>query len=75
MAVETVCGHSSGAIPDSPRWLRLTSGDDPASVAASKLADYRELTKPKIAVMALITVTVGFTLGSAGQWQWMQLSQ
>ncbi len=38
------------------------------SVIAARLADYRELTKPRIAVMALITVTVGYSLGSAGEW-------
>jgi protoheme IX farnesyltransferase len=40
---------------------------EPAAVAAvrSRLADYAELTKPKIAVMALVTVAVGFLLGAA----------
>ena len=44
------------------------------SGVAGKLADYIELTKPKIALMSLVTVTVGFTLGSTGQWQWSQLT-
>jgi protoheme IX farnesyltransferase len=42
---------------------------DPTPVAVvavrSRLADYAELTKPKIAAMALVTVAVGFLLGAA----------
>src|SRR5689334_7774054 len=40
----------------------------PAAVAAapSKLADYLELTKPRIAVMALFTVAIGYLLGAGG---------
>ena len=34
--------------------------------APSRLADYVELTKPKIAVMALFTVAVGYLLGAGG---------
>jgi heme o synthase len=37
----------------------------PASIDRARLADYVELTKPKIAVMALVTVAVGFLLGAA----------
>lgn len=38
----------------------------PARPWSARLADYRELTKPRIAVMALITVTCGFLMaGSA----------
>ncbi len=37
--------------------------------AASRLADYVELTKPRIAVMVLLTVTVGYTLACEGNWQ------
>ncbi len=33
---------------------------------AVRFADYLELTKPRIAVMALVTVTLGFTLGGHG---------
>lgn len=36
------------------------------SLVMSRLADYLELTKPRIAVMVLITVTIGYLLGSAG---------
>lgn len=38
------------------------------SIVAAKLADYLELTKPRIALLALATVTVGYTLGCAGNW-------
>ena len=42
-------------------------GPAAADVAAvrSRLADYLELTKPKIGLMALVTVAVGFLLGAA----------
>lgn len=36
----------------------------------SPLADYFELTKPRIAVMALVTVAAGYLLGSAGDFHW-----
>jgi protoheme IX farnesyltransferase len=36
-----------------------------AAEAPGRLADYLELTKPKIAVMALFTVAVGYVLGAA----------
>jgi protoheme IX farnesyltransferase len=35
----------------------------------ARLADYLELTKPRIAVLALTAVTVGYVLGSKGGWQ------
>jgi protoheme IX farnesyltransferase len=38
-----------------------------------KFADYLELTKPRIAVLALFTVTVGYSLGSQGNWQLVPL--
>ncbi len=34
----------------------------------SRLADYLELSKPRIAVMVLITVAVGFLVGQQGPW-------
>ena len=40
-----------------------------ANVISSRLADYLEITKPRIAVMALVTVTLGFALGSESGWQ------
>jgi len=38
------------------------------TTAIGRLADYLELTKPRIAVMALFTVAVGYYLASAGVW-------
>ncbi len=35
----------------------------------ARTADFLELTKPRIAVMVLVTVAVGYTLGSQGNWQ------
>lgn len=40
---------------------------------STRLADYAELAKPKIAVMALVTVAVGYVLGAGGTWQWPAL--
>ncbi|MEX0718125.1 MAG: heme o synthase [Planctomycetaceae bacterium] len=36
---------------------------------ASRFADYLELTKPRIAALALLTVMVGYTLGAADHWR------
>jgi protoheme IX farnesyltransferase len=36
---------------------------------SARAADYLRLTKPRIAVMALLTVVIGYVLGSAGQVQ------
>lgn len=35
---------------------------------SSRLMDYLSLTRPKISVMVLITVTVGYSLGQQGNW-------
>lgn len=43
------------------------------SAISAKLADYLELTKPRIALLALVTVTVGYMLSSAGEWQLVPL--
>jgi len=40
---------------------------------SARLADYMELVKPRIAAMVLLTVTVGFTLGSVGAWHMAEL--
>lgn len=37
---------------------------------AARLSDYLELTKPRILLLVLVTVTVGYILGSAGEWAW-----
>ena len=39
------------------------------TTAVARLADYLELTKPRISVMVLVTVVVGYTLGCRGDWQ------
>jgi protoheme IX farnesyltransferase len=40
----------------------------PRAAISARVLDYIELTKPKIAVMALVTVTVGYTLAAQGTW-------
>ncbi|MCA9077329.1 MAG: heme o synthase [Planctomycetaceae bacterium] len=37
--------------------------------SVARAADFLELTKPRIAVMVLVTVAVGYTLGGQGTWQ------
>ena len=39
------------------------------SVLVSRLFDYLELTKPRIAVLALISVAVGYSLATSSSWQ------
>jgi protoheme IX farnesyltransferase len=56
------CGTATGAAVS----IRTVS---PRAIVSARLADYLELTKPRIAVMALVTVTVGYTLAGAGQWE------
>lgn len=40
-----------------------------AIAVPTRLADYLEMSKPRISVMVLITVSVGFAMGSFGVWQ------
>jgi protoheme IX farnesyltransferase len=40
---------------------------------ALRLCDYVELAKPRIALMVLVTVTVGYSLGCAGVWSFAAL--
>jgi protoheme IX farnesyltransferase len=49
---------------------------EPLAVAAlgTRLADYAELTKPKIATMALVTVAVGYLLAAAPAVRWDHLA-
>jgi heme o synthase len=70
-----------------PRHAKATYGDSvaselalevharalPWSAVSARLADYVELTKPRISAMVLVTVTVGYTLATHGQWQWSVL--
>lgn len=44
----------------------VDSGVAAPSALAARLADYLELTKPRIAVLVLVTVTVGYLLGCRG---------
>jgi protoheme IX farnesyltransferase len=39
------------------------------TAASVRLADYLALTKPRISVLVLLTVSAGFALGSADRWQ------
>jgi protoheme IX farnesyltransferase len=39
------------------------------TAASARLADYLALTKPRISVLVLLTVSAGFALGSADRWQ------
>lgn len=41
-----------------------------AYMLAARCADYIELAKPRIAVMVLITVAVGYLVGQQGPWNW-----
>lgn len=45
----------------------------PWSAVSARLSDYAELTKPRISAMVLVTVTVGYTLATHGEWQWRVL--
>ncbi len=42
-------------------------------VLLARLADYAQLAKPRIAVMALVTVAVGYTLAAGDGWHWIRL--
>jgi heme o synthase len=50
----------AGAVMASPR---------PRAHAPTRFADYLELTKPRIAVMALFTVAAGYLLGAGAEWE------
>jgi protoheme IX farnesyltransferase len=61
----------SSAGPSTTRTITLAG----RHAIAARISDYIELTKPKIAVMALVTVTVGYTLAAQGPWfSWSLLS-
>lgn len=47
-----------------------TRRSDWTVAVAARLTDYLELSKPRIAVMVLITVAVGFLVGQQGPWNW-----
>jgi len=41
---------------------------------STRVADYLELARPRIAAMVLLTVTIGFTLGNGGEWKFADLA-
>ncbi|MBI5761279.1 MAG: protoheme IX farnesyltransferase [Planctomycetales bacterium] len=45
----------------------------PRNLVVARLSDYAELVKPRISLMVLLTVTVGYTLGSRGVWNFATL--
>lgn len=45
----------------------------PRAHAPTRFADYLELTKPRIAVMALFTVAAGYLLGAGAEWEFRTL--
>lgn len=47
----------------------LPASETAHSASLSRFTDYLTLTKPRIAVLALLTVTAGYSLGVADQWQ------
>jgi protoheme IX farnesyltransferase len=51
------------ALSPSPVWSTTTWNH-----VTARLADYRELIRPRIALMVLVTVTVGFLLGHQDRW-------
>jgi protoheme IX farnesyltransferase len=46
---------------------------EPLALLRARLADYRDMTKPGIAVMVLVTVAAGFCLASPGAPDWLVL--
>jgi protoheme IX farnesyltransferase len=57
--------------------MKVAAPTCPESVALprTRLADYIELTKPRISIMVLVTVAAGAILGSAGAPEWWLLWQ
>ncbi|MDA1012885.1 MAG: heme o synthase, partial [Planctomycetota bacterium] len=47
----------------------------PRVITLARLADFVELTKPKIAVMGLLVVAIGYVLGNIGAVHWQSLFQ
>jgi protoheme IX farnesyltransferase len=45
----------------------------PISASRSRLADFYELTKPRMNFLVVITTTVGFVMASRGSTHWMQM--
>ena len=53
--------------------VAATVAIDERPALSSRWADYLVLTKPRIAVLALLTVSAGYALGSADRWQYSPL--
>jgi len=58
-------------IPASP--VGLAAQQSRSQVHSTRWADYAELAKPRIAVMALVTVAVGYVLAAGDSWSWLGL--
>ena len=48
-----------------------------SAVSARKeaLTAYWDLSKPRIAVMGLVAVAIGYAMGNVGAWNWLQLCE
>jgi protoheme IX farnesyltransferase len=57
-----------------PAPLALATADSPAAVLLARLKDYAVLTKPRIAVMVLAVVTVGYAVGCQGEFVFARLA-
>jgi protoheme IX farnesyltransferase len=55
--------------PSASAYIPVEAAPADRAVLSARVADYLELVKPRIAAMVLLTVTVGFTLGSGGAWK------
>jgi protoheme IX farnesyltransferase len=60
--------------PSFSRYVPIEAVPAERLAVSARLADYMELVKPRIAAMVLLTVTVGFTLGSVGAWHMSELA-
>jgi protoheme IX farnesyltransferase len=61
---------STGSSPASFLSTAREAIANPRGVLAARLADYSELVKPRISVLVMLTVTVGYVLGSRGAWDY-----
>jgi len=60
--------------PAPPRQTIIGPEAQARTAPLARLGDYLQLTKPRIAVMGLVSVGVGFALGSTGELQWVLLA-
>jgi protoheme IX farnesyltransferase len=66
----TLTGEADTLRPLVPASAGAAAAHASRTHAPSRVADYLELTKPRIAVMALFTVGAGYLLGAAGNADW-----